>query len=810
MDAAPRPKPGDQRARRHRPTLACISCRKSKIRCDRQHPCGACVRSRHKTCVFETSRGLASRRSGIASITADPAESQRRSGGGGGGGSGIGNGSGGGDYGLGPVTPASSTPTAHDQDRDHNHHDHDLDLDHDLNLGLGYKRARAPPPREPDSANPAASIPDVNAVLSRLFQLERRLDESAVARDPPENPSQPTFRYEGQVIDSYLAADIHAMSRGVFSKTRYFGQSHWMNGVVHFKSMLELFENQSKDAKSEAMAVLNRCKALARSIKAQRNPGIIGKFGTNIPPRDVADKLVDAYLRTVETVFRVLHVPSFRRDYEQYWAAPDTVAMPFVIQLQLVMAIGCTIYDDCFSMRKSAVQWVTEAQYWLLVPPAKGKLTIAGLQNMVLLTFARETASVGGDLVWIHGGSVLRSAFYMGLHRDPSRLPKMSRLDAEIRRRLWNTILELELKTSIDSGGFPAISPDTSDTRAPADLNDTDLMEENEPTSTEACERFTDMSVALALRESFRERLAIYQMLNAIPFRGTYDDTIRLHHRFTTAFKALTSKLKSYASSGRQPTSFQCRFVEIMTRRCLLSLHLPYLGPALKDPAFSFSRKQVTESAVKMYQLLFPSVGLSSERPLIPDGDDLATLTTEGDDLSRFAVCAAGFWRLLSSQSSMIVALEIQSTIQEDEGLGPPTVRPDLLDILRHSLPYYLSRVKAGETNVKGYLFTAALAGHVQALMDGLTGPKMLEPVLSAAIQTEKTCFDLLKQQLGSAETVDADAGEEQFDWDSLMAGDEEWGDGTLMAPFFDISSVECFLGGFDAMSPSGAAWNKT
>ncbi|KAI8953122.1 hypothetical protein F4801DRAFT_588500 [Xylaria longipes] len=772
MNVTPRTK-SDQR-RRQRPTLACVSCRKSKIRCDRQHPCGACVRSRHKTCVFETSRGPASRRSGIASATADrsgPAESERRS-----------------DYDLGQVTPASSTPTAHD-------HDHDIE------------GAHAPPSHEQDSADLASRIPDANGLLRRVFELERRLGETTAARESSEKKyDQRASRGEGLVIESYLAADIHAMSRGVVSKTRYFGQSHWMNGIIHFRSMLEYFEQQSKDAKLEAMAVLNRCKALARTIKAQRNPGIINKLGANIPTRDVADKLVDAYLRTLETVFRVLHVPSFKRDYEQYWATPEAAGMPFVIQLQLVMAIGATIYDESFSMRKLAVQWVTEAQYWLLGPPAKGKLTIMGLQIMVLLTLARETASIGGDLVWIHVGSLLRSAFCMGLHRDPSRLPKMSRLDAEVRRRLWNTILELELKTSIDSGGFPSISPDTSDTMAPADLDDIDLVADDEPTNTETGERFTDTSIALALRDSFRERLAIYQMLNATPFRGTYDDTIRLHRRLMAVLKTLTTKLKNFASCERQPTSFQCRLLEVMTRRCLLGLHLPYLGPGLKDPAFSFSRNQVIESAVKIYHRLFPDANLNPTGPIIKSGDDLEVLTTEGDDLARFAICSAGFWRLLASQSSMVVTLELQTNLQEDESVGPPTPRPDLLGILRHSLPYYVSRIKAGETNVKGYLFTAALAGHIQALMEGLNGPQVLEPVLSAAIKTEKICFELLKQQLESTECADGGA-DNQFNWDSLVAGGEDWDDNAgLIGPFYDVSSVDYFLGingNLDFMPPS-------
>jgi hypothetical protein len=545
-----------------------------------------------------------------------------------------------------------------------------------------------------------------------------------------------------------------------------------------------VFEYQSQDAKSEAMAVLKRCKALARTIKAQRSPGIITKFGTNIPPRDVADKLVDAYLRTIETVFRVLHVPSFKTAYEQFWATPDAVGMPFIIQLQLVMAIGCTIYDDFFSMRKSAVRWVTEAQYWMLGPPAKGKLTITGLQIMVLLTLARESASMGGDLVWIHVGSLLRSALYMGLHRDPCRLPKMSRLDAEIRRRLWNTIMELELKTSIDAGGFPTISPDMSDTRAPANLDDVDLTEEDTEANSKQDDRFTDMTIALALRDSFRERLAIYQMLNATPTRGTYDDTIHLHRRFLTTLKSLTAKLKGYTSSERQPTSFQRRFVELMMRRCLMSLHLPYLGRGLEDPAFAFSRKQVTETAFKMYCLLFPSAASDSTRPLVLSGENLETLSTEGDDLARFAICGAGFWRLLASQPSMIAALELQASTREDEGLGPPTVRPDVLNILRHSLPYYLTRIKAGETNVKGYLFTTALAGYVQGLIQGRAGSELLEPVLSAAIKTEKICFELLKQQVASIEDADAGTIDDQFDWNSLMAMDGDWEDDAVSSTF--------------------------
>jgi len=75
----------------------------------------------------------------------------------------------------------------------------------------------------------------------------------------------------------------------------------------------------------------------------------------------VSDDLVDCYLRTLENVFRIVHVPSFRRDYESLWG-PDPKPDPaFVILVKLILAIGAAAYDDAFSLRKSAIHWVYEA-----------------------------------------------------------------------------------------------------------------------------------------------------------------------------------------------------------------------------------------------------------------------------------------------------------------------------------------------------------------------------------------------------------------------------------------------------------------
>ena len=154
-------------------------------------------------------------------------------------------------------------------------------------------------------------------------------------------------------------------------------------------------------------------KALGRAIKRHRTPELSFQFGTSIPPRMVSDTLVEAYIHSFETVYRILHVPSFRRDCDAYWDSPGSAEPSFVIQLQLVMAIGCALYDDHFSMRESAIQWVYEARAWLITPKLKSKFNLVSLQIMALVCLARQTTSVGGDFVCVPMGEVVQTAVYM-------------------------------------------------------------------------------------------------------------------------------------------------------------------------------------------------------------------------------------------------------------------------------------------------------------------------------------------------------------------------------------------------------------
>lgn len=76
---------------------------------------------------------------------------------------------------------------------------------------------------------------------------------------------------------------------------------------------------------------------------------------------------------------------------------------------------------------------------------------------------------------WILIGVVIRIAMRMGLHRDPSHWPNIRPLQAELRRRIWITLYQMDFFTSTQVG-LPRIIKDSQcDALPPAHLFDHDI-----------------------------------------------------------------------------------------------------------------------------------------------------------------------------------------------------------------------------------------------------------------------------------------------------------------------------------------------
>jgi len=553
-------------------------------------------------------------------------------------------------------------------------------------------------------------------------------------------------------------------------------------------------DRAQQEKSSKIYGCFQKCKALSRVIKARRVPHLPAlSIGQHMPPRHVADCLIDGYLRTFETIYRVLHVPSFRVEYERYWEQPDTASQAFIVLMQLCMAIGACFHDGTHSYRTQATGWVYEARFWLLLPPEKGRLTIAGLQIMCLLQLAKQTAGVAGDLAWISAGTLIRAAMAMGLHHDPDNLIRMPPLRAEMRRRIWATVLEIDLQSSLDIGGLPLISPGDFDTRPLANAHDHDMSKDANAQDTlpvRSPNVYTQTSAQVALFESFTTRLAIINHVNDPQSRtADYEETLRLSADLIAATRSLMRRLHCFRQDERGtdgPSPFQLRFLEMTMNRYLLALHLPWWNEALRSPIHYFSRKTSVDAARTLSALHRASGGSGQS----------------ATDFARLLICGSGPFRSTPVHACLTLTLEymfIKEEERKNQGLTMNMASKEDIQELRAvfdwQTEWWVQRIRAGETNIKSYAFGQVLDSLLEALDANLSERETMKLIMEQATVRVEECYEMLKALAGEdveaevANVVDEDPmlAPEMDMMDFSFLDGMEWDDGTVGFSAFDL-----------------------
>lgn len=157
---------------------------------------------------------------------------------------------------------------------------------------------------------------------------------------------------------------------------------------------------------SHATVLLQTCKSLASQLKAGRAVHAPLNLRNCFPSKKICPRLKQAYLQAFESMFRVLHVPSFERDYKQYWENRQVASDSSVVRLLLVVAVGSCFYRDSTSsgpsLHESSALWILAANRHLSDPVEKRHLNLGGVQNQCLLLLALQTNVVGGEHRWTY------------------------------------------------------------------------------------------------------------------------------------------------------------------------------------------------------------------------------------------------------------------------------------------------------------------------------------------------------------------------------------------------------------------------
>lgn len=118
--------------------------------------------------------------------------------------------------------------------------------------------------------------------------------------------------------------------QAILNNTRVFGQSHWMNTASELQFLTRSLiipstrnpENAVLESvRRDARALLQRCKILARELKQdrpRRTCDVLAHNDSQPLPRHIADEAINMYVSCFELVFRMLHIPTLREEYETY------------------------------------------------------------------------------------------------------------------------------------------------------------------------------------------------------------------------------------------------------------------------------------------------------------------------------------------------------------------------------------------------------------------------------------------------------------------------------------------------------------
>jgi hypothetical protein len=215
--------------------------------------------------------------------------------------------------------------------------------------------------------------------------------------------------------------------------------------------------------------------------------------------------------------------------------------------------------------------------------------------------FSNESHPVN---LWFQMGTIIRLAFRMGHHRDPSTLTGISAFEGEMRRRVWMNIVQIEALMSFQIGFPSMISPEYCDTQTPRNLEYSDLqvnmpaLPPARPLSESTPVRYT--IVKNSVMGVFKKIVAHTQSL--VP--PTYDRTIALDSEMKQAYSKLPDILK-YRDINRSvvdPSSLiweRCT-IETLYLKGLIVLHRRYVNYEVQSPIYEPSRRICAQAALDM------------------------------------------------------------------------------------------------------------------------------------------------------------------------------------------------------------------
>lgn len=226
--------------------------------------------------------------------------------------------------------------------------------------------------------------------------------------------------------------------------------------------------------------------------------------------------------------------------YEAFWTDPSAISVAWVGLMFSMLYIAAQMQaftidftdarakslraeylamKDAF--RENAVQCLHLARYTTGGPYILETLIMVLTGEFILV---KNSAADG----WLLVSMILRLAMRMGYHRDPDHFPGISPFDGEMRRRIWTTILVLDLNLSLETGQPRSATDTHTDTKEPGNLRDCDFEEDTTEMPSPRPETEWTPVLPLIARRRLVSALGLICDMSADGNAPSYDEVIRV------------------------------------------------------------------------------------------------------------------------------------------------------------------------------------------------------------------------------------------------------------------------------------------
>lgn len=547
--------------KRQRVRLSCLECRRRKLSCDRGFPCERCIKSgTPDRCSYESRNGeVVNASSGVPPPFAQ-LDSRRF---------GIGVG--------GELASGFSSREDHERIRRL-----ELEITQLKNL----------------LTRPGGSSMDGSTVAATDSPSTKK-DESLA-----ESEGQPRAELQECLDASNMAGERGELRffRGKGFRTRYFGPHNASMAFVELTGLCP-FMRETADEWLRPVIVHDR---KDRKRRAEERDALFqeqdAELEALLPTREEADALISVYLDQFEQIHRIVHIPTFRKEYTAFWVPESKRRYAAFNALVLaMMAVSSCVHTHeslkfigmMSNARHWAERWISACDNWLSRQSQKHRKLIH-FQIACLLYLGKRVNTIKKKRFWTSSGALIQDGIAVGLHREPSHMGggKITVYNQEMRRRIWTTVQEFDMQASFDHGLPTLLSQLHYDTNPPRNLDDEDFGEDSVSLPASKPQKdYTFCSFQNLSRQSLMLRLELSRLLTGPMAEIDYDQVIRYTNDLTQEIDALPSwdmNLDGSKEEKKNPL-IAYTLLHVQLRQYIIPLHQPYLKLRKQNSKYQYS-----------------------------------------------------------------------------------------------------------------------------------------------------------------------------------------------------------------------------